>query len=40
MGLMTLAAGKGSIVHLKVDGPDAVEAIKELENIISGDENK
>ena len=37
MGLMTLAAERGSIVYLKVDGPDAKEAIKELEKIISGE---
>ncbi|MFH1782887.1 MAG: HPr family phosphocarrier protein [Candidatus Omnitrophota bacterium] len=40
MGLMTLAAGKGSLIHLKIDGPDAEDALKELEIIISGDENK
>jgi len=34
MGLMTLAAGKGSSIVLRIDGPDAEEAIKELEQII------
>jgi len=34
MGLMTLAAGKGSSIVLRIDGPDAEEAIKELERII------
>ena len=28
MGLMTLAAGKGSSIILKIDGPDAEEALK------------
>ena len=28
MGLMTLAAGKGSSIVLRIDGPDAEEAIK------------
>lgn len=37
MGLMTLAAEKGSSIVLKVDGPDAKEAISELEAIISGE---
>ena len=37
MGLMTLAAEKGSLIHLKVNGPDAKEAIRELEKIISGE---
>ncbi|MBI4353447.1 MAG: HPr family phosphocarrier protein [Candidatus Omnitrophica bacterium] len=38
MGLMMLAAGPGSIVEVEVSGPDAEEAIKELENfLISGE---
>ncbi|MBU4311662.1 MAG: HPr family phosphocarrier protein [Candidatus Omnitrophica bacterium] len=37
MGLMTLAAEKGSSIRLKVDGPDAKEAMAELEKIISGE---
>lgn len=36
MGLLTLAAEKGSSICLKVDGPDAEEAMRELEKIISG----
>ncbi len=37
MGLMTLAAEKGSSIRLKIDGPDAEEAMQELERIISGE---
>ena len=37
MGLMTLAAEKGSLIKLIVDGPDAKDAIRELELIITGD---
>ncbi len=36
MGLMTLAAEKGTSINLKVDGPDAKEAMQELKQIISG----
>jgi len=36
MGLMTLAAEKGSLIKLIVDGPDAKDAIQELESIITG----
>jgi phosphotransferase system HPr (HPr) family protein len=36
MGLMTLAAEKGSSIRLKIDGPDAEEAMQELEKIIRG----
>jgi len=37
MGLMTLAAEKGTSINLKIDGPDAKEAMQELEQIISGE---
>ncbi len=37
MGLMTLAAEKGSLIRLKIDGPDAEEAFQELEGIITGE---
>jgi len=37
MGLMTLAAEKGSRIYLKINGPDAKEAIRELEKVISGE---
>ncbi len=37
MGLMTLAAGKGSLIHIKVNGPDAKEAMQELEAVITGE---
>lgn len=36
MGLMTLAAEKGTSINLKIDGPDAKEAMQELKQIISG----
>lgn len=37
MGLMTLAAEKGSLIKLIVDGPDAKDAMQELESIITGE---
>ena len=37
MGLMTLAAEKGSMIRIKIDGPDAKKAMQELEGIISGE---
>ena len=37
MGLLTLAAEKGAKIHIKVNGPDAKEAIEELEKIILGE---
>jgi len=37
MGLLTLAAEKGSSIRLKVEGPDAEETMRELEKIISGE---
>ena len=36
MGIMMLAAGKGSRVTLKANGTDAKEAIDELESLLSG----
>jgi len=38
MGLMTLAAGKGSNIILKITGPDAKEAMQDLETVISVEE--
>ncbi len=37
MGLLTLAAGKGNTIRLKINGPDAKEALKELGQVISGE---
>lgn len=37
MGLLTLAAEKGSKLYIKASGPDAKEAMQELEKIILGD---
>ncbi|MBU4342931.1 MAG: HPr family phosphocarrier protein [Candidatus Omnitrophica bacterium] len=37
MGLMTLAAEKDSKITLKINGPDAQEAMQELETLISGE---
>lgn len=37
MGLMTLAAEKGCSVILKINGPDAKEALQELEDIITSE---
>ena len=38
MGILMLAAEKGSKVSLKVVGPDAEEAVKELEQILINEE--
>ena len=35
MGLMMLAAGQGSKVRIRCEGPDAEEAIEELEELIN-----
>lgn len=37
MGILMLAAGKGSQVTLKVDGEDAEKAMVELEMVLSGE---
>lgn len=37
MGLMTLAAEKGSHIYLKVNGPDAKTAVEDLEKVLSGE---
>jgi phosphotransferase system HPr (HPr) family protein len=37
MGLLTLAAEKGATLHIKVNGPDAKEALRELEKVVLGD---
>lgn len=34
MGVMMLAASKGSILTLKVDGPDETEAMQQIEELI------
>jgi phosphocarrier protein HPr len=35
MGLMMLAAGKGSTLHLRCEGSDADKALEELEQLIN-----
>ncbi len=35
MGMMMLAAGKGSVIKVTAKGPDAEEALKELEQLIN-----
>lgn len=35
MGLMMLAAGQGSILRIRCEGPDAEKAMEELEELIS-----
>jgi len=40
MGLLTLAAGKGHTITLKIDGSDAREALQELGQIISGERKR
>ncbi len=39
MGIMMLAAGKGSEIIVIAEGDNAHQAIDELENLISGEEN-
>src|SRR5256885_712189 len=34
MGLMMLAAGQGSKLRVRAEGPDAAEAVKEIEELI------
>ena len=35
MGLMMLAAGPGSKLILEAEGPDAIQAIEELESLVN-----
>src|ERR1700741_5614668 len=35
MGLMMLAAGQGSTLHIRCEGPDAAKAVAELEELIT-----
>jgi phosphocarrier protein HPr len=37
MGLLTLAAEKGAKLNIKANGPDAKEAVDELEKVILGE---
>ena len=37
MGILMLAAEKGAIVHIKIDGEDARQAMLELEKVLSGE---
>lgn len=37
MGLMTLAANHGSVLEIEVSGPDAAEAMNELEQFLAED---
>jgi phosphotransferase system HPr (HPr) family protein len=38
MGLLTLAVEKGAKLHIRANGPDAKEAIVELEKVLLGEE--
>ena len=40
MGLMMLAAGKGSKLRLRCEGPDADKAVEELEQLIKSNFNE
>ena len=40
MGLMMLAAGKGSTLRLRCEGPDADKALEELETLIKSNFNE
>jgi phosphocarrier protein HPr len=35
MGIMMLAASKGTSLELRIDGPDETEALADLENLIN-----
>lgn len=37
MGLMTLAANQGSVLEIEISGPDAVDAMRELEEFLLND---
>jgi phosphotransferase system HPr (HPr) family protein len=37
MGLLTLAVEKGAKLHIRANGPDAKEAIVELEKVLLGE---
>ena len=37
MGLMTLAANRGSTIEIEASGPDAQKAVEELEQFLSSD---
>jgi len=36
MGILMLAAGKGSEIHIRAEGHDAAKAIEELEGLLIG----
>jgi phosphocarrier protein HPr len=40
MGLMMLAAGQGSKLHVRCEGPDADKAIEEIEALIKAGFNE
>ncbi len=40
MGIMTLAAAKGSKIHIIAKGVDAQEAVEELEKLVLSDEER
>jgi phosphocarrier protein HPr len=40
MGLMMLAAGQGSVLHLRCEGPDADRAVEDLEALIKAGFNE
>src|SRR5437868_14569130 len=40
MGLMMLAAGQGSVLRLRCEGPDADKALEELEGLIKSKFNE
>jgi phosphocarrier protein HPr len=40
MGLMMLAAGQGSKLHIRCEGPDAARAMAELEELINAKFNE
>ncbi|MBI2094825.1 MAG: HPr family phosphocarrier protein [Candidatus Omnitrophica bacterium] len=40
MGLMTLAANRGSVIEIEVNGADAERALRELEEFLLHDEDE
>lgn len=40
MGLLTLAANQGSLIEIEVNGPDAEEAMRQLEEFLTSDQEE
>ncbi len=40
MGLLMLAASEGSVIEIEISGPDAEQAMKELETFLTNDKDQ